>query len=33
MEGSWEGIAGCVVMLMCVESVYVVGGCMQCSCY
>ena len=24
MEGSWEGIAGCVV---CMESVYVVGGC------
>ena len=28
MEGSWEGIAGCVVyMLMCMESVYVVGRC------
>ena len=24
VEGSWEGIAGCVV---CMESVYVVGGC------
>ena len=23
MEGSWEGIAG---MLLCMESVYVVGG-------
>ena len=23
VEGSWEGIAGCVV---CMESVYVVGG-------
>ena len=24
VEGSWEGISGCVV---CMESVYVVGGC------
>ena len=24
MEGSWEGISGCVV---CIKSVYVLGGC------
>ena len=28
VEGSWEGIAGCIVHVdMCMESVYVVGGC------
>ena len=27
VEGSWEGIAGCVVHVDVMDSVYVVGGC------
>ena len=27
VQGSWEGIAGCVVHVMCMESMNVVGGC------